>query len=108
LLGLVGTETPTELTWVNERTIEVRTGNDRYFGGPLAQLVAEANGGVFPLEAQQPLLRDGYTVELGERDARGVTAVRFIFSDVPGRSGVHLFWGSRSCWAREVHPPGGL
>ena len=93
-----------ELTWVDEHTIETRIAQDRYFGGPLGRLVSEANGGAFPLQPGQSLRADGYTVELVEGDARGVLALRFVFDDVPGRSGVHLFWGSRSCWAMPVHP----
>jgi len=102
LLGLVGTATPSELTWVDERTIDVRIARERYFSGPLGLLAAEANGGRFPAEPRRPLRFEGFTVEVRERDARGIVALRFVLDDVPGRSRVHLFWGSRTCWAMEV------
>jgi hypothetical protein len=102
LLGLVGTATPSELTWVDERTIDVRIARERYFAGPLGLLAVEANGGRFPAEPQRPFRFEGFTVEVRERDARGIVALRFVFDDVPGRSRVHLFWGSRTCWAMEV------
>ena len=102
LLGLVGTATPSELTWVDERTIDVRIARERYFSGPLGLLAAEANGVRFPAEPRRPLRFEGFTVEVRERDARGIAALRIVFDDVPGRSGVHFFWGSRTCWAMEV------
>ncbi len=100
---LLGPATPTELTWVNDCTIDVRVAGDRYFGGVLGLLVCEATTQGIPAEVDR--MDDlGFRVRVLERDNEGIAALRFEFQRPPSRPGIHLFWASRSRWAYEVRP----
>jgi hypothetical protein len=100
---LLGPATPTELTWVNDRTIDVRVAGDRYFGGVLGLLIREATTQGIPAEVDR--MDDlGFRVRVLERDDAGIAALRFEFQRRPSPPGVHLFWGSRTRWAYEVRP----
>jgi len=100
---LLGPATPTELIWIDDRTIEIRVADDRYFAGPLGLLVREATGRDVPDEVDR-LADLGFRVRVLERDVGGIAALRFEFSRSLGAPGVHLFWGSRTRWACEVRP----
>lgn len=98
---LLGPATPTELTWVDDRTIDVRVAGDRYFGGVLGLLVREATGSDVPDEVDRTADL-GFRVRVLERDSDGVAALRFEFQRSPTERGLHLFWASRTRWAYEV------
>lgn len=100
---LLGPATPTALTWIDDHTIEVRVAGDRYFGGVLGLLVREATGHEIPAEVDRT--RDlGFRVRVLERDAAGISALRFEFQRPPVHPGIHLFWASRTRWAYEAKP----
>jgi hypothetical protein len=100
---LLGPATPIALTWVDDRTVDLRVAGDRYFGGALGQLVREATGHDIPDEVDRT--GDlGFRVRVLERDAAGISALRFEFLRPPVPPGVHLFWTSRARWAYEVRP----
>lgn len=103
LLGLVGTDVQTELAWVDERTLEMRVDGDRYFGGPIGQLLREVTGRDLP-DAVDRRAVAGVRARVLARDADGVKALRFDFSQPLRNPGVHLFWGSRTRWACPVRP----
>jgi hypothetical protein len=100
---LLGAATPTELTWIDDRTIEVRVADDRYFSGPLGLLVREATGHDIADEVDRSADL-GFRVKVLQRDADGVEALRFTFVRPFPSAGLHLFWGSRTRWACEVSP----
>jgi hypothetical protein len=100
---LLGMATPSELTPIDARTIEVRVADDRYFSGPLRLLIEQASGGESPV-ALQPARHENFTVEVLEADDRGVSAMRFTFDHPLAQTGVHLFWGSRTLWAYQLSP----
>jgi hypothetical protein len=100
---LLGPATPTELTWIDDRTIEVRIAGDRYFGGVLGVLVREATGRDIPDEVDRTADL-GFRVKVLERDDAGISALRFEFQRPLSEPKLHLFWGSRSRWAYEVRP----
>ncbi len=107
--SLLGVRGGAELEWVDPRTIICRVEPERYFAGPVGRLVAEAHGRGLPDLLAQPWRTADFTVELVEADADGIAALRFRFDQPPGRSGVHLFWGSRTRWAAPIDvllPPG--
>jgi hypothetical protein len=101
---LLGAATPTELTWVDSRTIDMRVAEDRYFSGPLRLLIREATGRDIPdvVDRSADL---GLRVRVLERDQEGIRALRFEFGRSLSDPRVHLFWGSRSRWAYELRPP---
>ncbi|MBU0617933.1 MAG: hypothetical protein KKI02_09470 [Planctomycetes bacterium] len=101
---LLGVATPSELTWVDERTIEVRVSGDRYFSGPLRLLIEQAAGGQSPLALHQPLRYKSFIVEPLAGDSEGISTLRFTFDRPLAQTGVHLFWGSRTRWAYQVSP----
>jgi hypothetical protein len=100
---LLGPATATELTWIDDTTIEVRVADDRYFSGPLGLLVREATGRDIPDEVDRSTDL-GFRVKVLTRDAEGVEALRFTFARPISSPGLHLFWGSRTRWACEVRP----
>lgn len=100
---LLGPATPTELTWINDRTIEIRVADDRFFSGPLGRLARESAGHEIPDEADFSE-KLGFRVRVLDRDAEGILALRFEFDRPLTDSRVHLFWGSRVRWAYEVRP----
>jgi hypothetical protein len=106
VLGLVDTDLDSEITWVDDRTIEVRLGGDRYFGGPLGRLVSEASGHAVPAQTAQSAARSGFRAQVLEGDADGVQALRFTFERPLSDPHVHLFWGSPIRWAARLDPPG--
>jgi hypothetical protein len=103
LLGLLGTDVSTTLTWIDDRTIEIRTAEAPFFAGPLGEIIRERTG------ADPPELIDrradlGFDVRILSRNADGITALRFEFTRPLTEPDLHLFWGSRVCWACEVRP----
>jgi len=100
---LLGPATPTEMTIVDEHTIEIRVAEDRFFSGVLGRLVRDSCGKMVPDEVDR--LGDlGIRVRVLERDERGISALRFEFARPLSDPSVHLFWGSRTRWAYEVRP----
>lgn len=100
---LLGPATPTELSWIDDRTIEMRVSSDRYFAGALGLLVREATGRDLPDEVDR-MTDLGFRVRVLERDAVGVAALRFEFARPLSEPRLHLLWGSRTRWACEVRP----
>ncbi|MCK4343287.1 MAG: hypothetical protein KAY37_16355 [Phycisphaerae bacterium] len=100
---ILGPVTPAELIWIDERTIEMRVAEDRYFAGPFATVVREVTGQPIPdhVDCSEEY---GFRVVVLERDADGIRALRFIFERPLSEPGIHLFWGSRVRWAYEVPP----
>jgi hypothetical protein len=101
---LLGMATPSELTRIDERTIEARVADDRYFSGPLQLLIRQATGQPLSRTLQQPAQHQDFVVELLEGDEEGISALRFVFDQPLAQSGVHLFWGSQQRWAYQVPP----
>ena len=101
---VLGMATPAEWTPVDQRTIEVRISDDRYFSGPIGALVAQASGRSRPIDPRETLRHNGVTVELIEADRRGIAALRFTFDEPPGASGTRLYWGSTVRWANPIEP----
>lgn len=102
---MLGMETPSELTWIDDRTFELRLADARYFTGPLGRLAREASRGPTPLSDGQKQRGDGFTVApLAPADANGAAGLRFTFDESLRRPGVHLFYGSRTRWAGRVEP----
>ncbi len=101
---LLGVATPTELVFVNDRTIDVCVVEDAYFSGPMRLLIAEAAGGISPLDSEGPLRCKAFTVEAVARNSEGISTLRFTFDRPIAQTGVHLFWGSRTRWAYQVLP----
>ena len=98
---LLGPATPTELTWIDDRTIEMRVAEDRYFSGALDRLVVGATGETIPDEADCSDAY-GFRVKVLERDADGIIAFRFTFTRrcrIPGYtySGARARAGRTSC-----------
>jgi hypothetical protein len=102
VLGLVGTDLESELTWLDEHTCEIRLAGDCYFSGALRQLLFEATGSPWPRQTPESAARDGFAVLSIERQQEGVSALRLRFDRPPGQGGVHLFWGSTVRWACEL------
>jgi hypothetical protein len=100
---LLGPASPTELTRIDERTIEVTVAGDRYFSGSIAQLIYEAAGRDIPDEVDR-LADLGLRVQVLRRDAAGIESLRFTFDRPLSDPGLRLFWGSRVRWAYEVPP----
>ncbi|MEW6198889.1 MAG: hypothetical protein AB1601_09525 [Planctomycetota bacterium] len=100
---LLGPATPTELTVLDDRTIEVRVAGDRYFAGPMRLLTREASGGEVP-DVVDRMVDLGIRARVVERDHEGVVALRFEFARPLSDPRLHLFWGSRTRWAYEVRP----
>ncbi len=101
---LLGVVTPSELTQIDERTIEVRVAGDRYFSGPLRLLIEQAARGKSPLVLHQPVRYKSFTVEPLDGDSEGISALRFTFDHRLAQTGVHLYWGSQTRWAYQVSP----
>jgi len=101
LLGMV---TPCELVPIDERSIELRVAEDRYFSGPLQLLIRQANGGRPLAPGPDPVQHGRFAVHLLAGDERGISALRFDFRDTIRQTGVHLFWGSPTRWACQVRP----
>jgi hypothetical protein len=101
---LLGMATASELTIVDDRTIELRVADDRYFSGPLGLLTAQASGQAAPVTARGPRRCSDFTVSLIDRDENGISALRFAFNESFAQTGVHLFWGSRTRWACQIQP----
>ncbi|MCG3129052.1 MAG: hypothetical protein CHACPFDD_03961 [Phycisphaerae bacterium] len=99
---LLGMQTPAELRWVDERTIDVEIASDRYFDGAFGKMVRDATHRPIPIDRGKPIVHGGLTVELLDADPDAVRALRFRFDRPPGESGVHLFWGSRTRWAYHI------
>jgi hypothetical protein len=101
---VLGVAAPTELTWIDSRTIDIRVADDRYFSGPLRLLIREATGREIPdvVDRSADL---GLRIRVLERDNEGIRALRFQFEKPLSDPRAHLFWGSRSRWAYELRPP---
>ena len=107
ILGLASTaDIPSEITWVDENTIEMRLTGERYFSGPLGYLASEASGQTIPHQTEASTARAGFRVEILENDEDGIRAFRFTFDKPLSDPRIHLFWGSRVRWASELHPEG--
>ena len=102
VLGLVGTDVRSEITWVDQHTIDVRIAGDRYFAGPLGRLAA---GTLFAREMPAPKAHRCVRASALEQDDDGIAALRFELDRPVSDPGVHLFWGSRLLWAFELKPP---
>jgi hypothetical protein len=100
---LLAVSSPTELRIVDERVIELRIREDRYFGGVIGRLVREATGQT-AAELAHGLLTPDFTVEALEHDEGGVSALRFTFHQNLRESQARLFWGSQTRWALPVAP----
>ncbi len=100
---VLGVTTPTELRWLDERTIELHIRGDRYFADAFGLLVREALGREVPDEADHTAAL-GFRMRVLERDAQGITALRFEFVRPLTDPRIHLFWGSRARWGCEVRP----
>ena len=101
---LLGVATPTELIRVDERTFDVRVSGDRYFSGPSRLLIAQAAGGISPVQLNRPVSRAGFTVEPLAGDEAGFSTLRFTFDRPFAQTGEHLFWGSQTRWACQLSP----
>ena len=99
---LLGVATPSELTLIDNRTIEVRIAGDRYFSGPLQLLIRQACGGEMPGIDGQPVRSESFTATMLDADDTGVYALRFAFDHDLAQTGTHLFWGSETRWAFQV------
>ncbi|MBN2448201.1 MAG: hypothetical protein JXO22_15845 [Phycisphaerae bacterium] len=99
---LLGVATPSELTIIDDRTVEIAISGDRYFSGPSGSLISESTGVPLPKKIAEPLQCKDFTVQLIEQDEAGITRLRYVFHEPLSRPGVHLFWGSRTRWACEV------
>jgi hypothetical protein len=106
VLGLVGSDVRSELTWLSNRSIEVRVAAGRYFDGPMGRLVSEASGRPVPTQTAGSLAKHGFRAEVLAHDSEGVSALRFTFATPLSGAGIHLFWGSRVLWAFETRPEG--
>lgn len=100
---LLGPATPTERKWVDPQTLDVRIAEDRYFAGTLGLLASGATGGPIP-DVVDRTAELGLKIEVLERDAVGIKALRFHFARPLTDPDVHLFWGSRLRYAYEVEP----
>lgn len=100
---MLGTATPAELRWVDDRTLEVHVARDRYFAGPLGLLARRSSGRPVP-DIVDRTADLGLHVRVIARDAEGISALRFTFDRPLTAPGLHLFWGSRARWAYEVQP----
>lgn len=100
---LLGPTTPTELTWIDDRTIEIRIAGDRYFSGALGMLIRAATGRDIPDEVDRTADL-GFRVRVLQRDAAGIAALRYEFVRPLSDPRLHLFWASRTRWAYEVRP----
>ena len=101
---LLGPTTPTEIERVDERTLEVAVGGDRFFADPLGRLVAEAQGQPLREMLAEPYETEDFTVHLLAADERGLQRLRFVFHEPLNRPGVHVFWGSEILWAFQYLP----
>lgn len=99
LLGLPPERT--ELTRIDDHTIEMRIAGGRYFADALGRLAHESSGGEVPDEVDRRADL-GLYVRVLERDADGVAALRFEFEEPLNSENVHLLWGSRVRWAYEI------
>jgi len=106
VLGLVDTDLESEITWVDDHTVEVRLSGDRYFGGPVGRMVSEASGKTTPTQTDPSAAASGFKVQVLETDAGGVQALRFTFERSLRDPRVHLFWGSPIRWAARLEAPG--
>ncbi len=99
---MLGAVTPAELSWVNDRIIDVRIAEDRFFTGAMRRLAVESTGGPIPdvVDRRDDL---GFLVRVLEHDERGIAALRFEFVEPPTEGRLHLFWGSRARWAFQVN-----
>ncbi|MBK8914797.1 MAG: hypothetical protein IPM64_09415 [Phycisphaerales bacterium] len=102
---LLGTATAAELTWVDDRTIDLRIDEDRWFDGPLGVLARAAGDNPRPGAAGTRQFMPELEVRALESDADGgVSMLRVRFAKPPGETGARVFWGSRLRWAHEVRP----
>lgn len=99
---LLGNATGSELTVIDANTIELRIADDRYFDGPFGELARAATGRFPAVAPGAPVVRDDFRVECIALDADGIAGVRCTFRSPLAREGVHLFWGSRTRWARQT------
>ena len=101
---VLGMATPAEWTPLDDRTIEVRIAEDRYFSGPIATLVSQLSGRPRPIDPGETRHHNGVQVELIEADQQGIAALRFTFDQPPGTAGTRLYWGSTVRWANPIRP----
>ncbi|MFH1747405.1 MAG: hypothetical protein ABIG44_10225 [Planctomycetota bacterium] len=105
VLGLAANKyIASEISWIDERTIDIRVIGDRYFSGSLGRMARESltTSGVAP--GSWPTAGEGFTVEVLEQENGEISALRFRFDQPLTAPGVHLFWGSRLRWANELRP----
>jgi hypothetical protein len=101
LLGMV---TPSNLSRIDDTTIEMTVTADRYFSGPIGRLVREADSPAAALAAGTIVETEAFSARMLAVDAEGVHRLRFEFKRPLSAPGTHLFWGSRSRWATQVVP----
>lgn len=102
LLGLVNAPVRSELTRIDDRTIEIHLAGDAWFSGPLGLLTRESRGGKEPL-VDGPERGEGFSVSALERADGGLTGLRITFNEPLNRPHVHLFYGSRVRWAAQLN-----
>lgn len=98
---LLGVVTPNALDWIDARTCELAIAGDRYFAGPLGELVRRTTGEPPPdvVDRRGDL---GFNVITLERNADGVSRFRFEFAAPPAAGPLHFFYGSRARWAYQA------
>ncbi len=99
---LLGMATPSELTRIDERTIDVHVTRDRYFSGPLRLLIEQATDGKSRIAVHKPVRYKSFTVEPLDGDADGISTLRFTFDHPFAQTGIQVFWGSQTRWAYQV------
>lgn len=99
LLGVAG-----GAAWrqIDERSIELRVADDRYFSGPVATLVSEATGNRSILAPGEKRDAGLFHVEALQQDAAGVAALRITFKHRLTAPRTHVFFGSRVRWAHPL------
>lgn len=97
---------PSELRWIDERTLELIFGDDGAYTGPFGYLAREAGGGRSLAELAAAGKQPDFRVELLEQTpSGGVKRMRVTFRDPPTSGPRHLYYGSRTRWALELAPP---
>ncbi|MFO0839213.1 MAG: hypothetical protein U1D55_11905 [Phycisphaerae bacterium] len=123
---VLGMTALSEITWRDDRTIELEIAADRYFAGALGELVRSASGaqpgaavveggaaqpapalsqGENPLAPGRTRRYHGGTAEVLASDLGGVRALRFRFDAPLGVGRQRVFFGSQARWACEITPP---
>lgn len=103
---VLGVLSPTELRWIDQRTVEVEVADDRYFDGPYGELVKEAGHPEIAVAHDKPIVWKDLKIWIVDADHEGVKKLRFDLGPCAESGKAHFFWGSRTRWAGQV-PMGG-